>query len=205
VPISTAGRDVAGRATVVVDGTAAPLGQNGVRPSLETLAPRRGFGVAASCTHAPSAMPRGSAAERGGRVPAIGPSLLVEISAALPLEDRDWLCTAAYITSDEIPVVLLLDGVTINDVYHVLSGPVMSFGCVRFGVRFQPFSDREWAEVLAKNARLVVVSSENGACAAKQSGGWPVLAADLRALAVRRGASNVTSLLTLFGGCSAGA
>jgi hypothetical protein len=143
----------------------------------------------------------GSVIERSGCVPTIGPSLLVEISSVLSSGDRAWLCTAAYITSDEIPVVLLLDGVTVNDVYPVLSGPVRSFGCARFGVLFQPLGDRGLAEALANMAGLVVVvSSEKGARAAEERGGWPVLAADLRAEAARRVESESTSLLALFEG-----
>jgi hypothetical protein len=97
--------------------------------------------------------------------------------------------------------VLLLDGVTVNDVYPVLSGPVRSFGCARFGVLFQPLGDRGLAEALANMAGLViVVSSEKGARAAEERGGWPVLAADLRAEAARRVESEFTSLLALFEG-----
>jgi hypothetical protein len=211
------GMAVKRRAQLSVNGDRLPEPSR-LQPSLETFPCRSQVSVPMSGTGPPPAVSEGSgdrrvrrswrrvasgesAIERNGCVPTVGPSLLIEISSVLSPEARAWLCTAAYITSDEMPVVLLLDGVTVNDVYPVLSGPVRSFGCARFGVRFQLLGDRGLAEALAKMAGLVVVvSSEKGARAAEECGGWPVLAADLRAEAARRAASGSTSLLALFDG-----
>lgn len=211
---STEGTGVACRAPAVVGGREASFRQSAVHPSLETLAPRRGFCVAASCTHAPSAMPcgsgdqrerrswqraawSGSATERGGSGPTIGSSFLVEISSDLSTHDRAWLCTAAYLTSDDIPVVLILRGITVAEINAHLNRPVQMFGCVKFGVRFATAVDDSW-HGLVMPEQLVIVSSASGERAVLGARGAPIRFERLHAAMKRCGSVEPASLRTLW-------